>query len=160
MPFAVEVINKFRIDASVIELVGYPPLLFIPPEADVSLKNELATLAGYFKAEMGFDRLQFDDTMYDEVDYMGFLLLSWAMDRVEHEDHFPSRVVGGGIFVEYEDGYELDWVWIHPFFRNRGLLKKAWKEFEHRFGAFTVSPPWSPSMKAFLAKRKTVHTSP
>lgn len=113
-------------------------------------------IAKYFKNEMGFDHLQFDESMYDNEDFTGFLLLQRAMDLVEREDHFPSRIVGGGIFVKYCSAYELDWVWIHPFSRNRKVLRDRWGGFKEKFGNFSVAKPLSAQMAAFLQKHHAV----
>ena len=141
---------NYQIDAPVIIELGYPSLVFFDWKSDESLKDLLATFARYFKAEMGFDSLQFDETMYDDKDFNGFLFLQRAMDLVESEDHYPSRVVGGGVFVQHRDSYELDWVWHHPFSRNRRVLKDNWKVFKKRFGLFSVGPPLSVHMAAFV----------
>lgn len=147
---------KFRIDSQVIEAPGYPPVLYITKESEETQKDQLAIIAKYFKSEMGFDHLQFDDSMYDNDRFTGFLLLQRAMDLVEREDHFPSRIVGGGIFVENLGSHELDWVWIHPFSRNRKILRDRWREFKERFGQFSVTEPLSVQMAAFLKKHHAV----
>ncbi len=48
-----------------------------------------------------------------------------------------------------EDTPYLSSVWIHPFYRNRGILKGAWKELVARFGDFDVDLP-NKAMLAFL----------
>lgn len=143
---------KFRIDAPVLEMAGYPGLLFIDRSSVELWKAPLAVIASYFKKEMKFDHLQFDESMYDNADYVGFLLLQGAMDLVTHDDHYPNRVVGGGTFVKRGDRLELDWVWLHPFSRNEGALRNAWKTFKNKFGQFTVAMPLSVQMAAFLQK--------
>lgn len=143
---------KFCIDASILEMVGYPPVLFIDRTSIEQWKAHLAVIARYFKKEMKFDNLQFDESMYDNEDFVGFLFLERAMDLVAHEDHYPNRVVGGGVLVEHGASYELDWVWLHPFSRNRGLLRNSWKTFARRFGQFSVATPLSVQMSAFLEK--------
>ena len=56
------------------------------------------------------------------------------------------------MFVKADESFKLDWVWIHPFARNRGTLKENWKELQGRFGQFEVSEPLSAQMSAFLGK--------
>lgn len=48
----------------------------------------------------------------------------------------------------------LDWVWLHPFFRRRGLLAKAWPLFEAKYGKFLILAPLSPAMQAFVDARE------
>jgi hypothetical protein len=45
----------------------------------------------------------------------------------------------------------LDWIWLHPYFRRRGLLRAAWPGFRAEFGDFHCEPPLSDAMRAFLA---------
>jgi len=55
--------------------------------------------------------------------------------------------------VEFEDGkteYVLRFCWIHPFCRNRGLLKESWRTLSFRFKDFLVERPLTPAMKVFL----------
>ena len=44
----------------------------------------------------------------------------------------------------------LEYCWIHPFWRNRKLLKKNWPEFIERYGLFFVRYPRSNAMENFL----------
>lgn len=46
-----------------------------------------------------------------------------------------------------------EWVWIHPFCRRRGLLTKAWTQFEQQHGEFLILAPISPAMRRFLQKK-------
>ena len=143
---------NFCIDAPILEVLGYPPIVFIDKDSDKSLKAMLAIIAKYFKTEMRFDSLQFDQSMYRNEDFVGVLFLHRAMDLVKSEGHYPSRVVGGGIFVKRSDSYELDWIWLHPFSRNRKTLRNNWNTFRQRFGQFSVATPLSAHMADFIKK--------
>jgi hypothetical protein len=50
----------------------------------------------------------------------------------------------------------LQWVWLHPYFRRRGLLRDAWPGFRAEFGDFQCEPPLSDAMRAFLATQAGV----
>ena len=47
---------------------------------------------------------------------------------------------------------ELDWVWLHPFSRNRKMLRNNWDTFRQRFGQFSVAAPLSAHMSDFIRK--------
>ena len=49
----------------------------------------------------------------------------------------------------------LTWAWLHPFYRNRGVLRAAWKDLESRHGSMAVQPPLSPAMRAFLVGKQS-----
>ncbi|MEX3625392.1 hypothetical protein [Viridibacillus arvi] len=46
----------------------------------------------------------------------------------------------------------MGWVWIHPFERNKGILKREWENLTKLFPNFVVQGPLSNSMDNFLAK--------
>ena len=60
-------------------------------------------------------------------------------------------LIGAAGFATYDWGIQLDFCWLHPFYRNNGRLKSAWPSFKERFGEFKVSKPQSPAMAGFLA---------
>lgn len=144
---------NFCIDAPVIDLPGYPRLEYLDSNSDRAMKDHLAGFASHFKREMRFDRLQFDEDMYGNEDFVGFLIFERAMDLCKDEDQHPCRIVGGGVFADHENAYELDWIWLHPFVRNRGLFGECWKGFTKKFGEFSVAKPISAQMEASLKKR-------
>ncbi len=89
------------------------------------------------------------------------------------EDHYENcegflfrnphdlNVVGGGCFSKNQTVMKdktqklvwwLDWVWIHPFFRHKGYLSRAWPTFKNVYGNFIVQRPYSKPMECFLKK--------
>lgn len=143
---------SYEINTPVIENDEHKDIFYIVPSSDDGLQSTLETLAEYFKKEFRYDHLQY--CKYDDnSDCIGFLISERAMDLVEDIDHHPYRIVGGGCFRKAQSGdYVLDWVWFHPFSRNRGKLKKVWPQLKQKFGKFTVTEPLSPHMKSFLEK--------
>lgn len=70
----------------------------------------------------------------------------------ERRSEFRQWLIGGAAFSKFEDNsVEMDFCWIHPFFRNKGLLKCAWPTFKRRYGNFYVSHPRTEAMKGFLS---------
>ena len=109
---------------------------------------------------MKFDFMQYlaDEHLKSTSKYTGFLFTEFALDQLEENDSAPYRLAGGGLFrwQEWEDHeplWELDWIWVHPFFRHRGVLSKHWEKFTHQFGNFDVALPLSNDMEKFLATR-------
>jgi hypothetical protein len=147
---------KFCIDAPILDMPGYPPLLYVDRNSIDAWKENLAMSARLFKKEMNFDHLQFDESMYENDNFVGVLFLQRAMDLVLHEDHYPNRVVGGAVFVAHGASFELDWLWLHPFARNRKMLKSNWPTLTQRFGSFSVAKPISLQMSAFIQKHHQI----
>lgn len=70
----------------------------------------------------------------------------------ENRNEMRQWLIGGACFSKFDDdSVEMDFCWIHPFFRNKGLLKKAWLEFKSRYGNFYVSQPRTKAMEGFLS---------
>lgn len=66
-------------------------------------------------------------------------------------DFFRTYVIGGVGFQRYPDyEYQLEFAWVHPFWRRKGLLKSSWSEFKREFGHFSVSTPRSIAMEGVL----------
>lgn len=150
------IIDEYIIDAPVLmHRPGSDTILFLEAGSveEGYLKDHLSNIAKYFKKEMRFDRLQYDKNMYTKSDCVGFLFISRAVDIVEIVEHHPRRVIGGGCFrILNEDEYELDWIWLHPFARNRGELRKRWSPLQGKFGQFAVAKPLSAHMASFILK--------
>jgi len=88
---------------------GYQRILYVDNQSDRVILDTLAQYARYFKWEMRFDTVQFDEYMYQSDDYVGFIIKKMAGDLVEHEDHYPNRVIGAGVFQKLpDDEYRLD----------------------------------------------------
>ena len=129
-------------------------MIHVKTSSALEYKKALAAMARYFKAKFKFDHPQHDE--FDEDDgCVGVLISERALDLVEHEDHFSNYVVGGCCFQTKASGERfLDWIWLHPFARNRGKLKALWPKFRDRFGTFCLSKPVSASMQAFISKHR------
>ena len=63
---------------------------------------------------------------------------------------YREWLIGSACFYRYKYGMQLDFCWLHPFWRNKGLLRDSWPQFIERFGNFYLSRPISKSMQGFL----------
>ena len=107
-------------------------------------------LADCCRREMRYGLQYGYDGDEDDPDHVAFLWvhpeavgMSWA---------FRVPCVGATCFRLRDEGWALQWVWVHPFFRRRGLLSGAWPAFVREFGAFAVEGPLSAAMRGFVAK--------
>lgn len=48
--------------------------------------------------------------------------------------------------------WHLHWIWLHPYERNKGLLKRALPAFTARYGEWVVEGPYSRTMQLFMDK--------
>ncbi len=82
-------------------------------------------------------------------------------DRYYDEDEcaMKSWLVGAICMVREESQSRLGWAWIHPFWRNKGKLEKAYQNIKNRFNeGFYIERPVSPSMIGALRKLNHVDT--
>ena len=124
-------------------------------EVNEELYEEVYRIANYFKEELNYDSIPFDQFGLQHIKYQAFLFEEKAMDLELIDGDFHHRIYGACLFSEYilaeEDNmWKLEWIWIHPYFRNRGKLSKYWNEFEAKFGDFLIGSPISNDMAKFL----------
>lgn len=146
--------QKYDIDSIVLEEIGgYREILHISPSSPRDQREALETMASHFKKEMRYDHLQYEAIAHDD-DCVGILICDPALDLVKDEGHFPNYVVGGACFRKRAlSCFVLDWIWLHPYARNRRKLSKYWPRFKEEFKDFVVAEPLSPHMKSFLERR-------
>ncbi|MES2671359.1 MAG: hypothetical protein V4673_13210 [Pseudomonadota bacterium] len=80
-----------------------------------------------------------------------FVAYSFLEDYYDKKtDSLKCWLVGTAGFTDNDTEKVLEYCWIHPFWRGRGLLRRAWPKFSERFGPFHVSHPHSSAMRGFL----------
>ncbi|MFQ3226745.1 MAG: hypothetical protein ACI8RW_000123 [Porticoccaceae bacterium] len=134
------------------DLGTYNELVYVKQDSKENQKDALEKMATYFRREFKYDYLQYCKLEHSE-ECTGVIFTERAPDLVKHQTHFPHKVIGGACFWKQDDeDFNLDWVWFHPFARNRKKLKKYWPGFKEKFGDFKLTPPVSAQMSAFLDK--------
>ncbi len=144
---------KYEINSPVLEDIGgYEDAVYLVPTAPRNQREALEVIAEYFKRELRYDYLQYVASEHTS-DCVGVLVLERAADLVADEDHYPNYVIGGACFRVKDTGENvMDWIWLHPFARNRGKLGELWPSFTQKFGNFELTPPLSAHMKYFLER--------
>ena len=102
-------------------------------------------LAQFFRREFHYDFVQYDE---DDGDSACVAYLWAAPDCIL--ENWRIHCIGACCFRHREKAYALQWVWMNPFFRCRGLLSEAWPRFEKAHGDFQIEPPLSYAMEGFL----------
>lgn len=123
----------------------------IKADADFHSRLAMFKISKFFKREFHFDSFQYAST-YDKEDDNECHAYVWTVEKTNIE--IKSVVVGGFCFRKREwGGYGFQWIWIHPYLRGTGLLKRHWPLFEDKFGKnFYCEPPYSYAMEKFLSK--------
>jgi hypothetical protein len=134
--------------------IEIPSELFpLTPESRMPPKRALETIARQFRREFGYDFVQYCALEKDEWSKTRSFL--WA----EPDWGSKYRVIGGCCFRyrQYQNIPEpfwvLQWIWIHPYRRNKGLLTAAWPAFCALMECFAVEPPLSPAISGFLSDK-------
>jgi hypothetical protein len=122
----------------------------VTTRSPVNLRRAVWQLASYFRREFRYDVVQYG-LEGRETDTSARAYLWDLVDPGDAAHH----AIGAGCFRwrRYSDappGWALQWVWLHPFERNRGHLTRAWPYFRARFEDFDVEPPVSAAMARFL----------
>ena len=124
-------------------------LWHVPSDQNENLRKPVLQFANYFRREMHFDFVQYSIEQLSPTDSAFLLGVNPDID--------VHLGIGAVFFmwVEWDDAppcYSLEWAWIHPFFRHRGLLAEVWPHFIQRYERFHVSHPRSAAMQSFLNK--------
>ena len=130
-------------------------------------KDVLEVYAHYFRREFRYDFVQFSASeesikynyttqKYERNDFVGWL---FTCSENSYRDSIGMVKTVGGCCFRYREysnappGWALCWIWLHPYYRQRGILSKNWKLFQQEFGQnFDVEPPFSKAMASFLSK--------
>lgn len=120
------------------------------------LRNAMYVIARFFKREFRYDSVQYAAPYMTEDDNECYAY-AWT---IEKEGSKKSSVVGGFCFRKREKGFDLQWIWLHPYLRNKGFLSKLWPFLKEKFGHdFYVEPPYSSQIEHFLNKEENkIHT--
>jgi hypothetical protein len=138
-----------------------PSPMKVLPQSQKTLRMPVEEIAYHFKREMGFDFVQFEASEAPNsqgfVPWQAYLFHERVYEIDSDTDNTRIRCFGACCFRwrEWSDapaGWSLDWVWFHPYFRQKQHLSKAWQQFKQEYGEFHLAQPISPSMKAFLKK--------
>jgi len=154
--------NKYKIDLPVSEKYhSYNNTISIDKNSENHLCKEVYKFAKYFKEELNYDRVPFSPSCMLQDEYKALLFTERAYDLFK-KDPMPYRLYGVCLFtkIKFTDAeyWVLEWIWLHPFFRNRGNLKKNWKKLEEDFGNFLIREPISNDMDNFLKNTNSKYT--
>src|SRR5205807_1009528 len=117
------------------------PLLLVSRNSPIVLRKEVQRFASYFRSEFGYDIVQYSAT--EKTTYSAYL--------IANPDYWHPRTwVGACCFRERSSGNALQWIWMHPFWRNQGILRANWPTLKKYHGDFVVEGPLSPAMENFL----------
>jgi len=75
--------------------------------------------------------------------------------------HHEFQTICGAAYFEHGlrlREWNLNWVYVHPYERNTGLLTKHWGALEQEFGDFFIEGPYSRAMEGFLNKRMALNS--
>jgi hypothetical protein len=124
---------------------------FVHSNQPISIHKAVEQLAYYFKREGRYDFVQY--CTYEDKDNKKSESYIWT--DTDWDDKF---IVGAINFrflgdVGQNNEWSLEWVWFHPYYRNRGLLSEAWPHFQKKYGKnFRIEPPLSKAMQRFIDK--------
>ena len=141
-------------------LSGHP--YEVPVDAPIAYRKAVEKIGYFFRREFEFDGPPYH---HDELDKNSVVFL-WieptmieTIKRSGEVDIIDKAMVYGACGFDKEFEFlpgtsALGWVWLHPYKRRKGNLRKVWPYFKERFGDFYIDNP-NGAMKAFLKKQKS-----
>lgn len=124
----------------------YSALTEVTSSSKKHLRTACYKIAQFFQKEFKSDFVPFCEN--DNDTYKAYLFLD--------DEWFDRDVIGACCFrlrkYENVEFWAMQWIWIHPYYRNKGILKENWEHFRKKHGNFWVEPSYSKAMEAFLKK--------
>jgi hypothetical protein len=120
-------------------------------ESPFWLQQELYERARLFQREFQYDFPQWSPHGDEPFDANGFLF-------DDDTETFGRGAIAGGCVFRWRDfgdaspRWTLDWIWITPALRRKGVLSRRWGWFVSKFGTFHIMGPVSDAMTAFAKK--------
>jgi hypothetical protein len=138
-----------------IDLRTIPPqyadtaLVSVTMRSPVLLRREVERFARYMRREFNYDLPLFDAD--EQTTYCAHLFGDmqhkvWVGACCFRMQYF------GDLGVHWA---RMEWVWMHPYFRDRGILQSHWRTLRSKHHDFAVSGPVSKAMKSFLMKNNS-----
>lgn len=134
-------------------------LIMVTKDSPISYKKAVENVGVYFIRELRYDFRLFTAAEYSErhhhssakstsdANTRSFL---WYDSNEGTPGHWET--FGGCTFRLKRDTWFLTWIWLHPYMRRRGHLKKAWPFFRSMFGIFFPEEPISNDLVRFMQK--------
>ncbi|WP_035841581.1 hypothetical protein [Kitasatospora azatica] len=134
-----------RFDIRMVPLLGMErPSRSVIVADSKALREAVDVIGQQFRRETNNDVAPFST---ERSDVEGVLFVSRRF-------HATFPIAAGAAGFAMEDGvWWMDWIWIHPYERGRGLMDVVWIDLEHRYGQFHIDGPYSRAMSAFLRRR-------
>lgn len=127
-----------------------------PELVDISapfwMHQEVYERALRFKRDFRYDFLQWNGCQSKKATptYQGYLF-------ADHTGtHPPGTIVGACAFALRQGHWSLDWIWVTPSMRRKGVLSHRWQAFLDRYGDFDIEHPLSDAMEAFVRQNGTL----
>ena len=119
--------------------------LEVTPKSPMRLRKAVERFAYYFHREMGFDFVQFvaADKTPNYITYIFF--------DESRNVHCGACCFRWRKYTNHEPQWAMQWIWIHPYRRRSGILKKHWPMFD-KLRPFLLERPVSPAMQGFINK--------
>lgn len=144
-PINYELLDAHKIDIDLCEKMREKDILLITNCSLKYLRNIVYKYALYFKREFGYDFIQYSDQREESLGKcrafifeQGYLTVGAACFRYRKYDDYH--------------GWALQWVWIHPYYRDQHIFSNAFPFFKQMFGDFYIEPPFSKTMEYLINK--------
>lgn len=115
------------------------------------MHQEVYERALRFKRDFRYDFIQWNGCQSKKATstYQGYLFAD------NTGTHPPGTIVGACAFALRQGSWSLDWIWVTPSMRRKGVLSYRWQAFLDKYGDFDIEHPLSDAMEAFVRRSGT-----
>jgi len=123
-------------------------------------KKAIYKIAKFFKNEFSYDFIQYAEKENDTQHIAYCWIHPQIVPIISHMDDFRVSIIGATCF-RYRKNYKnmkpfwgMQWMWLHPYFRDKGYFKKSYPIFKEKIGEFIMEPPFSRTMATLVNDKK------
>nr|MDT0663769.1 hypothetical protein [Micromonospora sp. DSM 115978] len=135
------VVQRYRLDMQVLPYEVSEPIE-VTARSKVDLRKAVEVYGRAIKYECRYDFPLADAKNFNRQ-------RAWLLPhpRVHRISFVAAGVVS---FLPNADGWELFWMYVHPFARGCGVIERYWPTFVAAYAPFTVQHPISSAGRALL----------
>ena len=129
-------------------------LVYVNENTSEDIQVIVEAISVFFNKELDLASRPYEAGILDK--HHAYLFVEKVQNERDHsKDEIGVRAIGGCSFhYEHENVLTLQWIWVHPFKRRKGIVSKHFDYFVNEYKEFGLSQIKSPIMRTFIPKGK------
>ncbi len=129
-------------------------LVYVNEDTSEDIQVIVEAISVFFNKELDLGSRPYEAGILDK--HHAYLFVEKVQNEQDHSNGERAvRAIGGSSFhYEQVSVLSLQWIWVHPFRRRKGLVSKNFDYFVNEYKEFGLSEVRSPIMRTFILTGK------